>query len=276
MSAAATDPAAGVAAHYGAGGILQRILAALAEAGIDIEKLTPDILAPIDQFHTRGLDATLAQAALAAPGADMHVLDVGCGIGGPARWLAAKHGCRVTGIDLTEEFIAVARELAGRCRLTHLVDFRHGNALALPFADALFDMAWCQNVSMNIADKAAFYRGIRRVLKPGARFTSTDMAAGPAGAPHFPLPWAREPSISFLAPEAELRRLIEAAGFRILEWLNLAGAAGGPQGAAQQARAGKLGVALVAGDDFPQRSANAARSVAEERLVNLMMLAEAV
>jgi len=242
---------------------------------VDTNALTPDILAPIDQFHTRGLEATLAQAALAAPRADMHVLDIGCGIGGPARWLAAHYGCRVTGIDLTEEFIAVARMLTERCRLADRVEFRQGSALELPFADATFDLAWCQNVTMNIADKARLYREIRRVLKPGARFTSTDMAAGSAGAPHFPLPWAREPSISFLVPEAEMRRLIEAAGFRIVEWRNSSTAAVATQTATFQARTGRLGVTLVAGDDFPERSANATRSVAEGRLVNLTILAEA-
>jgi SAM-dependent methyltransferase len=251
-------------------------LAALTEAGVDTNALTPDILAPIDQFHTRGLDATLAQAALAAPRADMQVLDVGCGIGGPARWLAAHYGCRVTGIDLTDEFVAVARLLTERCRLADRVEFRQGSALELPFADATFDLVWCQNVSMNIADKARLYREIRRVLKPGARFTSIDLAAGPAGAPHYPLPWAREPSISFLLPPADMRGLIEAAGFRIVEWRDGSPrAAQPPQTPAQQARTGRLGVPLIAGPDFPERSANAARGVAEGRLVNLTILAEA-
>jgi SAM-dependent methyltransferase len=271
-----SDPSARVAAHYGAGGIGGRILAALVEAGVDASALTPDVLAPIDQFHTRGIEATLAQAEMAAPRPGMRVLDVGCGIGGPARWLAAKHGCRVTGIDLTEEFIAVADMLTARCGLGDAVAFRHGDALYLPFGEAAFDLVWCQNVSMNVDDKPRFYREIRRVLKPGARFTSTDMAAGPAGAPHYPLPWAREPSISFLVPEAEMRRIIEAAGFRIVEWRNSSTAAGTTQTPTFQVRAGKLGVALVAGDDFPLRMANAAKSVAERRLTNLMILAEAV
>ena len=269
-----SDPSARVAAHYSAGGIGTRILTALAEAGVDTNALTPDILAPIDQFHTRGLDATLGQVELAAPTKDMRVLDVGCGIGGPARWLAAKYGCRVSGVDLTEEFIAVAKDLTARCKLDHLVDVRQGTALDLPFPAATFDLVWCQNVSMNIADKARFYGEIRRVLKPGARLCSTEMAAGSAGAPHYPLPWAREPSISFLMPPAEMRRLIEAAGFRIVEWRDSSPrAAQPPQTPVEQARAGTLG--LVAGEDFPVRMANSARSVSEGRLVNLTILAEA-
>lgn len=264
-----------VTAHYGAGGIGARILAALSEAGIDIDALTPDVLAPIDQFHTRGLESTIAQANLAAPTPDMNVLDVGCGVGGPARWLAAKYGCRVSGIDLTAEFIEVARMLTERCHLAHRVDFRQGDALDLPFREATFDLVWCQNASMNVADKARLYREIRRVLKPGARFTSSDMATGPSGAPTYPLPWAREPSISFLVPEAEMRRLVEAAGFRVVAWRNTAPAPGTTPASSLQARAGKLGIPLIAGDDFAQRSTNSSRGVAEGRLVNLMMLAEA-
>lgn len=264
-----------VVAHYAAGGIGARILAALAEAGIDTDALTPDLLAPIDQFHTRGLEATMAQASLAAPTPDMNVIDVGCGVGGPARWLAAKYGCRVSGIDLTDEFIEVARMLTERCRLAHRVDFRQGNALDLPFGAATFDLAWCQNASMNIEDKARLYREIRRVLKPGGRFTSSDMAAGPSGPPAYPLQWAREPSISFLVPEAEMRRLVEAAGFRVVEWRLTSPAAGTTPTRDAQARVGKLGIPLIAGNDFAQRSANSSRGVAEGRLVNLMTLAEA-
>lgn len=213
-----TDSFSKVASHYGEAGIGERILAALQEEGIDIDALTPRDLSPIDQFHTRGILATREHAELAAPTEDMHVLDIGCGIGGPARYLASTYGCRVTGVDLTEEFVAVAKMLTERCRLDHFVDFRQANGLDLPFDDASFDMAWCQNVTMNIEDKAAFYREIARVLKPGGRFTSTEMATGAAGPPHFPLPWARVPEISFLVPQEEMRAALEAAGFRIVEW----------------------------------------------------------
>lgn len=264
-----------VASHYGEAGIGARILKALEEEGVDINALTPETLAPIDQFHTRGILATREHAELAAPNEDMHVLDVGCGVGGPARYLAWTYGCRVTGVDLTEEFVAVAKMLTERCRLDHFVDFHQANALDLPFEDASFDMVWCQNVTMNIGDKAALYREIARVLKPGGRFTSTEMSAGDAGPPHFPLPWARVPEISFLAPQADMRAALEAAGFRILEWRDTtADVVASANTQTERARFSKLGVALVAGTDLGKRVANSGRSLAEGRLANVMILAE--
>ncbi len=270
-----TDSFSSVASHYGEAGIGERILAALQEAGIDIDALTPEILAPIDQFHTRGILATREHAELAAPNEDMHVLDIGCGVGGPARYLAATYGCRVTGVDLTEEFVAVAQMLTERCRLDHFVDFHQANGLDLPFEDASFDMVWCQNVTMNIDDKTAFYREIARVLKPGGRFTSTEMAAGAAGPPHFPLPWARVPEISFLVPQDEMRTALETTGFRILEWRDTsADVVASAQSQTERARHSKLGIGLVAGADLGERVANSGRSLAEGRLANVMILAE--
>ncbi len=270
-----TDSFGQISSHYGDAGIGDRILAALREEGVDIDALTPEILAPIDQFHTRGIVATREHAALAAPHEDMHILDVGCGVGGPARYLASTYGCRVTGVDLTAEFIAVAKMLTERCRLDHFVDFQQANGLDLPFADASFDMVWCQNVTMNVEDKAGFYSEIARMLKPSGRFTSTEMTSGTAGPPHFPLPWARVPEISFLVPQADMRAALETAGFRILEWRDTsADVVASAQRQTERVRYAKLGVGLVAGADMGDRAANSGRSLAEGRLVNVMMLAE--
>ena len=264
-----------IASHYGEAGISERILSALQEEGIDINKLTPEILAPIDQFHTRGILATREHAAMAAPREEMHVLDVGCGVGGSARYLASTYGCRVTGVDLTEEFVTVAKMLTERCRLDHFVDFHQANGLDLPFDDSSFELVWCQNVTMNIDDKAAFYREIARVLKPGGRFTSTEMATGDAGPPHFPLPWARVPEISYLEPQEEMRTALEAAGFAILEWRDTsAEVIAAAQSQTERARASKLGIGLIAGADIGERVANSGRSLAEGRLANVMMVAE--
>ncbi len=130
-----------VAQHYGKGGLLDRILAALTQAGKDIDHLTIDDLAPIDEFHSRRRTATEELATMLAPSASDHVIDIGSGIGGPARYLAKTYGCRVSGVDLTPEFVETAKALTARVGLSDLVDFRQGSALDLPFPDASFDLA---------------------------------------------------------------------------------------------------------------------------------------
>lgn len=264
-----------VVRHYGEAGIGDRILAALAEEGIDTDKLTTADLATIDQFHTRGLPATREQADMVAPNAGTHVLDIGCCVGGPARFLAETYGCRVTGIDLTEAYIEAAEMLSRRCGLDHLTNFRSANALDMPFDDATFDIAWTQNVSMNIPDKDAFYASIFRTLKPGGKFSSSEVATGAAGDPVFPLPWAREPSISFVASSDDMRASVEGAGFRILDWQDTtADAVAVFKNPNQAARRGKLGVGLVAGADFGERSANLAQGMAEDRFESILFVAE--
>ena len=262
---------------YGTSGLQERIRAALDEAGVDLDHLTPEILAPIDQIHGGGLPATVAHAALVDIAPDMRMLDIGCGIGGPARYFAGEFGCRVTGIDLAEEFVDAAAMLTGMSGLNHLVDFQCANALHLPFDDAGFDVVWCLNVTMNIEDRSGFYAEVRRVLKPGGRFALSESGQGPAGDPYFPLPWAREPSYNFLVPPGEMRAALEAAGFRITAWLDETRKrqnAGGAASGAGAPPSGPLSITVVRGDDYPARRANAARSVAEDRLTNVTLVAE--
>ena len=204
-----------ISSHYTSGDLLARLVARLQEDGIEPSRATVEALAPYDQFHGRGLEATEDMATLVQVAETDHLLDVGSGIGGPARYLAQRFGCRVSGIDLTPEFCDVARHLTAVLGLADRVSLRPGNALAMPFGDATFDGAYSMNVSMNIADKCALYREIHRVLKPGAWLILSEVTRGPGGEPDFPVPWARTASASFLSTQVETRANLDASGFTI-------------------------------------------------------------
>src|SRR6516165_3040207 len=207
----------GVRDHYRATGLTERLKTALAAFGPDQQQLTPQQLATLDQFHTRGLAATVELAKLAGITADMSVLDVGSGVGGPARFLAATYGCQVTGIDLSEPFVDAARYLTKRTGQGERVSFETASALALPFDDGHFDVVLLQHVAMNVSDRARLYREIRRVLKLGRRFATYDVVLN-NGDPHYPVPWARTPATSFLLTASATREAIEPAGFRNVAW----------------------------------------------------------
>jgi SAM-dependent methyltransferase len=198
--------------HYASGGLWEHIEAALVAAGKDLGALSVDDLAPVDEFHTRGRIATRELCELAEIEPGSRVLDVGSGLGGPARHLATSHGCDVTGIDLSLEFCEVARELTRRTGLEASVRFVRGNALSLPFADESFDLVWTLQAQMNISDKPRFYREIARVLKRGGRFVFQDICAGNGEPLQMPVPWASAPGQSFLVPPPELRAAVAEAG----------------------------------------------------------------
>ncbi len=207
-----------VAEHYARRALADTILAALEAAGKDLDHLTPDDLAPVDEFHSGQRNATVRLAQLAGVTGSERVLDVGCGIGGPSRYLASRYGCRVAGLDLTADFVAVAQMLAQRTGLADKVAYRQGDALDLPFAEASFDLVWSQNAAMNIADRARLYGEMRRVLKPGGRLAIQDVAAGPGGEPFYPTPWAGDKSISFLFAPQATRATLEGVGLRVVAW----------------------------------------------------------
>ena len=202
--------------HYTSTGITARILAALRAVNDPDVPITPDTLAPIGHFHGKGVVATEELAALLNPKASDHLLDIGCGIGGPARWIAAKYGCRVTGVDLTAEFCEAARELNSLTGLADRVQILHGSALSLPVPDSNFDHAYSQAVLMNVPDKRGVFREALRVLRPGGSLALSLAGAGSAGEPCYPLPWATTPDISFLTTPDELRGDLLAAGFQVV------------------------------------------------------------
>jgi ubiquinone/menaquinone biosynthesis C-methylase UbiE len=203
-----------VAGHYGKGGLEEKILGGLQSTGIDIEHLTAGDLSMVDEFHVGGLDATKELAAQMELQPGLRLLDVGSGLGGPARYFAAEHGCRVTGVDLTEEFTQVASSLTRRVKLEAAADFRHASALQMPFESATFDRASMIHVGMNIADKDALFREVRRVLKPGALFVVFDLVRTAAGPLAYPLPWAASEETSFVVSGKDYRDALQRAGFR--------------------------------------------------------------
>src|SRR4029077_16957466 len=259
-----------VADHYRRRALGDVILKALKEAGKDVEHLTPDDLAPVDEFHSGGRNATVRLAQLAQIDGSQRVLDVGCGIGGPSRYLASKFGCQVTGLDLTPEFVALAGMLAQRTRLADKVTYRQGNALDLPFPDASFDVVWSQNAAMNIADRDRLYGEMHRMLRPGGRLALQDVAAGPGGEPYYPTPWASDKSISFLFAPQSTRAALERVGFRVVAWQDTTQEALEQQTARAKALDSgslpPLGLHILIGEAFPTVTKNTLRNLQEQKV----------
>ncbi|SKA33669.1 Ubiquinone/menaquinone biosynthesis C-methylase UbiE [Enhydrobacter aerosaccus] len=257
--------------HYASRSLVDSVLAAVDEALPSQPK--PTDLAPLDQFHAGGLEASRMLATLAGLAPGQRVLDVGCGIGGPARFLAETFGCSVVGIDLTAEYCRLAEALTQRVGLADKVSFRPADALDLPFDAASFDAVWTQHVAMNIADRPRLYREIHRVLRPGGKLALYDAVAG-SGDPLFPVPWARDASTSFLLTPEALRTVLEQSGFAIVAWRDVTPEASRWFAARAGATPQKLGLHLLMGPDFRTMAVNFGRSVLEGRVGLLMAVAQ--
>jgi SAM-dependent methyltransferase len=257
--------------HYSATDLTNRIKSTLATIAPEEQRLTVTQLAPLDQFHTRGVLATAELASAAGLDPSTRVLDLGCGIGGPARYLAATFGCKVTGVDLSPGFIDAATYLTARCGLSDRVTLQIADALHLPFEDAAFDTVFLQHVAMNIEDRSALYAEVRRSLTPGGRFVTYDLMLRD-GDVVYPAPWARDASTSFLLSEGDTRTALEQAGFKTvlwrddtqtaLDWFKAAMAGAPPSGL----NPGALNLGVVMGPDFPAMTSNLARNLRENRL----------
>jgi ubiquinone/menaquinone biosynthesis C-methylase UbiE len=261
-----SDVEAIIKRYYGDRPVLQRIEDALRAAGVDPEKPSHRDLWPFDQLHSRGIVATREHAERARIQPGMHVLEIGCGLGGASRYLAAECGCRVAAIDLTPNFVEVARILAARCGLADRLEIRQANALALPFQDGTFDHVWSYAVTMNIADKEGLGREVARVLKPGGRFSCSEIEQGAGGDPRFPLPWATDESSSFLVSPATMRAALEASGLSILEQVDLTATR------LAEKEAGRT--PIIERDDFPLQVHNLQSCLSDGRLIAQFIIAE--
>lgn len=242
----------------------------LIETGKTPGKLTTADLAPVDEFHVRGREATLELARLMNLTPRSHVLDLGSGLGGPARTVAETYGCRVAGVDLTPAFCDAATVFSKWVGLADRVRFEVGDATDLAFADATFDAVMTLHAAMNIEAKDRLYAEAARVLRPGGMLGIYDVLQGEGGEPAWPVPWATERAQSHLATPEAMVTLLEGAGFRIVECEDSTerGEAFFRTMNERLARSGPppVGFHIILGDAFRVMAANLGRNLAERRV----------
>jgi SAM-dependent methyltransferase len=261
-----------VSDHYGWSGLMKTIEEEIRRHGIEPSEVTVAQLAPVDNYHWLRLAGTLALADAAGISSTERVLDVGGGIGGPARQLASRYGCEVTVLDVTPEYCVVGERLTEWTGLSERVGFVPASALDMPFEQGAFDVAWTQHATMNISDKPRLYSEIARVVRTGGRFAMFDVLAGPHQPIHFPVPWASEQSFNFLLSPDETRTLITQAGFREVAWMTdqdqaMQDALAKPDPLGEPSESeDALDSSLLNGPDGPRMGANVQRNMQEGRI----------
>jgi len=256
--------------YYASNDLYNRIVDGLGAMDIALDEVTLDDLLPVDEFHIRSKTATKELIKLSGFTPDMHILDVGCGVGGSTRRLADEIGCRVTGIDLSDEYIDAAEKLTQIFKMQDKVKFRAGSALEMPFADESFDGAWSIQMGMNIEDKLSWMKDVYRVLKPGGRVVLYELHADINTPAHYPTPWAQDISMSFLVQPVEFRNILTATGFMIDAWTDKTDLARiafadmkEPVGAPNLP---PLGTHLLVGNDILTKAYNLKRNLFEQRV----------
>jgi SAM-dependent methyltransferase len=265
-----------IADHWGRGDIYGLIVSALDKMSKPLAGLTVEDLAPVDHFHARGLVATVELADRLPIQAGQRILDIGCGLGGPARYLAKRFQCNVSGLDITAPFVEAANKLTALLRMEQRVAIEHGDGQRLPYPDSHFDGAYTQHVTMNVADRPKFFAEAYRVLKPGAFFALTEHGLGPNGDPHYPAPWSGDGTGAYLLTPSETRAILEKTGFEDIA-VEETGAkyVAGYKIAIEKAEAGALpplGIHLLMGETALQKTRNAARNIEEGRTCPIQLI----
>jgi SAM-dependent methyltransferase len=268
-----------VSHHYTHGNLTEAIIAALSDLGSSPEEVSIDDLAPVDEFHIGGRPASIEFLGQLEFSADYHVLDVGCGLGGPARFAADRYGCRLTGIDLTAEYIETGRTMTDWVGLGERVSFQQGSALAMPFEDSSFSGGYMLHVGMNIADKATLFSEVYRVLEAGAKFGVYDVMRTGDGDLSYPVPWATTSETSAVAGPEEYKSHLQSAGFGIVAERNRrefaldffarlrarAQTAGGPPA---------LGLHILMGRNTPDKVENMIANISAGRIAPVEIIAQ--
>lgn len=255
--------------HWGKGDIYSRILKTMDLAGIDPASVTIEQLAPVDHFHARGLAATVELADKLLVKEGDRLVDIGCGLGGPARYFAKRFNCHVDGLDITEPFVDAANKLSALVGMEDAVHFRHGDGQKLPYDDQSFDGGYTQHVTMNAPDRDVFFNEAFRVLKPGAFFALTEHGLGEIGEPYYPVPWSEDGTGAFLMRPADTAAALGRAGFCNItvtdtgeEYLQAYKAA---ISRSEKGEAPIFGNHILLGTLAPQIVRNAARNIEERR-----------
>ncbi|MCB1671621.1 MAG: methyltransferase domain-containing protein [Gammaproteobacteria bacterium] len=272
-----TEQSGHIHSYYSPGDLYRKIVAGLETLGKDLATITLDDLQPVDEFHIRGDTATRELIELAGFSPDMHILDVGCGIGGSSRRLSRDTGCRVTGIDLSDEYIDTASRLTDLLKMQERVTFQACSALDLPFEDSAFDGIWSLQMNMNIEDKSGWLREIHRVLKPGGKAVLYEVCGSNNSPLVFPVPWAQDAAMSYLVTPERFRDAVVDAGFTVQVWTDKTGLARKAFANAKQPEGEPdlpaLGVYLLVGNDIQLKAYNLRRNLEEDRVTLLEIVA---